>query len=634
MSELEKFGIKKVIVIDDNYLSEDHRISSFPESDIINMSQQLSDLSLDIELDDFFEENPEATLGDFYETNNLTPEVKAEVLDILGGIIDVVDRYKVLKDDIGEENILSFNPKVERDMLAFGKEIETESDCTFIVLDKILDVSNQENSQELLKKILIKINNASKTNKLLFMVLYSTETPYLNNYEAVKDYLVSMTGLATSDPEYNSLTQSELPLHINFVDKKANQAEILNNFTTALRRSQKAAFTALFEVSFNKSITKMRERVWELGVNEALFYYNYLKEGQHVDNIIYDIFDANFKNYYNQEKNENYKNVINPLRKSTQIFGKERVEEMGVGRSLYSQRLRVIKDFYFYFKHKSKLLSVAKSDDISFGDVVSIQGVEYLIMSQDCDTTIRQNEGRTLDSISLLKLEKKTESLTDTLYKRLDTHRKPSGLSFTEFFNETFLANNNEEGRRCLMTLGIDLEKAEQFAKIKKRNVKQEFEDMCSESYIDGNEVTVDVKASVPNMYSIKSFWLDILLIRNEELDYPGLKSDSIVVTEESILASKEIRYATQKNLLAEFNEELNKFKDLDKDVIHKILDTQIFSNLLDIKPYFNSEDAMIGFEVREYSRVGHKDILSTMQLHSEALSSQTRIARNLEMFF
>lgn len=634
MSELENFGIKKVIVIDDNYLSEDFNISEFLETDIANISRQIEDYTEDIDLQEFFEKNPKATLGNFFESNHLETEDKKEIIEILEEFKGTIDRYKVLKDDIGEGKIISFNPKIEEDLREFEVELDKESVCTFIVIDKILDVTSESKSQQLLKKVLLKINEAVKKNKLLFMVLYSTDAPKsIKNYEAVKELLVQITGLEQDSIEYNSLLNSEFPLHINFVDKGTSQEKILENFTIALRRSQKAAFTSLFNVSFTESMNKMRERVWELGENESLFYYNYLNEGQHVDNIIFDIFDANFKNYYNYEKDKNYQDIINPLRKSTQIFSKWQELNKPQSRINYSQRLRLINKFYYLFKHEQKLLTVSKSDDISFGDVINISGEEYLVVSQDCDTTIRQEEGRKLDDITLLKLKKSSVSLPEKLYKTLDS-QKTSGLSCSDFFNEVFLKGENLEGKKCLEMLGIDLEKAQKFADEKKGS-KAQFIELCSGSLIENIQISIDSEAKVPNIYSMKSFWLDVLLLRSEGLMYGDDSSKTVIVTKDSICSSKEIRYATQKKLLKEFDEELAKFLGLEKNMIQKILSTQIFSDLLDIKPFFDSDGVtMIGFEIENYSRVGHKDNLSTMELHNIALVSQTRIARNSEMLF
>ncbi|MDG4967591.1 hypothetical protein [Lactococcus lactis] len=629
MGELEKFGIKKVIVIDDNYRSEDFKISDFRVSDIENISNQLSDFSDEISIKDLLDLNKEATINDFYQKNQLDDKAKNEVIDILGDINSAIDRYKILKEDIGESKIVSFDPNEVGAIEKFRTMITESQECTFIVLDKILDENNAAKSQKLLKEVVETINSALKINKLLFMVMYSTDVPSPpKDYEAVKEYLNHMTGIQRDNP----LMKSEFPLHINFVDKNEKQEGILSKFTTALRRSQKAAFTTLFDVSFRDSMTKMRERVWELSDNEALFYYNYLNEGQHIDNIIFDIFETNFKNYYNIEKNDNYRDIINPLRKSAQIFGRD-ITSQDNGNLDYSKRLRVIKQFDYFFKNNGQLMKVAKSDDISFGDVISINDEEYVIVSQDCDTTVRYESKRKLDSITLLKLKKDDMLLSDKLSEIIKDAKKGTALTLSRCFKEIFFSEAKFEGQNCLKNLGIDLTKAQEFANLKDGN-KTQFKNSLAESMVASKKITEYSVAAVPNIYTLSSFWLDVLLIRSEELSYSTDDPETLIVTSEAIEESKELRYSTQIKLLKEFEEELNKFTGLEKEMIEKILNTQIFNNLLNITPFFDGEEKLLGFKIENYKRIGHKDVLSTMELYDSALNHQTRIARNLEMIF
>lgn len=629
MGKLEKFGIKKVIVIDDNYFSEDFKLSDFLASDIDNISNQLDDFSVKISIKDLLDDNSEATVGEFFQQNKLSAEDKEEAIEILSEITSVIDRYKILKEDIGEDNIISFDPNKTGDLQKFKERITENQECTFIIVDKIFDEENPERSQKLLKEVISIINSALKINKLLFMVMYSTDVPSpLKNYEAVKDYLIAMAGLEKED----SLINSEFPLHVNFVDKNESPTVALSKFTIALRRSQKAAFTTLFDVSFKESMTKMRERVWELSDNETLFYYNYLNEGQHVDNIIFDIFETNFKNYYNMEKHESYRDIVNPLRKSTQMFSQEMLTQ-DEGNIAYSKRLRVIQKFDHFFKNDGHLMNVAKSDDISFGDVISINNEEYVVVSQDCDTTVRYESKRKLDSITLLKLKKETIPLSDKLFDTLSEAKSGSGLTLSQCFKEVFFSEVNYEGQKCLTTLGIDLSEACAFSEKKDGN-KTDFKAMLVASKLDKREITEYSIAPVPNVYTLNSFWLDVLLIRSEELSYPSDGSETLIVTLETIEASKEIRYSTQVKLLREFKEELQKFSGLEKEMIEKVLSTQIFNNLLNITPFFDNDEQLLGFKISNYKRIGHKDNLSTMELYSNALNYQTRIARNLETIF
>ena len=78
----------------------------------------------------------------------------------------------------------------------------------------------------------------------------------------------------------------------------------------------------------------------------------------------------------------------------------------------------------------------------------------------------------------------------------------------------------------------------------------------------------------------------------------------------------------------------MEKFSNLEKDTIVNILKTQILSDFLTINPFFDANETLQGFEIEKYKRIGHLDLLSSMELHNEALHNQARIARNLEMLF
>lgn len=630
MGKLEKFGVKKIIVIDDNYRSEDFKLTGFKETDIANISNQLVYFSDEISIESLFNNNADATIGDFFQQNRLSHEDKKEVIEILSAITSISDRYKVLKEDIGENNIVSFDPNKSEDIVQFKTDITKNQECTFIVLDRILDENNPENSRALLKEVMRSIDSALKTNKLLFMVMYSTQVPTpLKDYEAVKEYLKTMVGLEDDD----SLINSEFPLHVNFVDKNESSEDILEKFTIGLRRSQKASFTTLFDTSFNESMNKMRERVWELGNNEFLFYYNYLNEGQHIDDIIFDIFNANFKNYYNLEKNEAYGNIINPLRKSAQMFALEKTDIGKKSNKKYIKSLRLIKEFDFYFKNENHLLSVSKSDDISFGDVVRIGNDDYLIISQDCDTTIRNENGRKLDSITLLKLKKTTTTLPEKFSEILKTVINNPNKYLSVALKDFYSLDDNNVLNLYFKNLGVEFVDINKFLSLPEGG-ENDFIEIFKNTEVSEKKVIEYQVAYGSKLLTLKSFWLDVLLVRDESLTYRSIHDGSTIVTKESIEASKELRYATKDELVKKFNNELEKFSNLEKDTIVNILNTQILSDFLTINPFFDANETLQGFEIEKYKRIGHLDLLSSMELHNEALHNQARIARNLEMLF
>ncbi|WP_161947145.1 hypothetical protein, partial [Streptococcus suis] len=101
-----------------------------------------------------------------------------------------------------------------------------------------------------------------------------------HNFSGVKEYLQTRLDFAPEEAE-------ELALHFNYVSKTE---KISNEFFDNILKSQKANYIQAYKQIFEESYRKLTERLWELNKNQALFYYDYINEGQHADDIIYDIF--------------------------------------------------------------------------------------------------------------------------------------------------------------------------------------------------------------------------------------------------------------------------------------------------------------------------------------------------------
>lgn len=631
MGELEKFGIKKVIVIDDNYLSGNFSLQDIKKEDLSAISRQLEEFTDEITLIDYIHDNSNGSLDDFYQKNDLNQEEKQDVFSIITTFNNSVDRYRYLKEDVGEANIYAFNPQKKEDLESLKEEIVSESSCTFVVLDKKLDENNTENSKQLLKEALHIISKAIEDNKSLFMVMFSTEVPDgLKNYEAVRKNLADMVGITVKDSYYDQLINTEFPLHINFVEK--NSKDVIEDFKIALRRSQKAVFTTLFEDSFTMSMNKLKEKVWELGNNESLFYYDYLSEGQHVDNIIYEIFETNFKLEYNRFKINKYDNVINPMRKSIQIFenSQDNIMNSDDTRNVYVSILRVIKDVYHLYKDTDDLLNVSKSDDISYGDVVSINQNKYIVISQDCDLVIRHTGKRKLSNITLLKLR----SQKNKLPKRIRTILEEESSRLKKTPNEMIREMNLlPEGRTCLKNIGINIE-SDNFIKYVRSAIDDSKEELKLYNSIFCNVTNpkkrnIDVLDETSPIINMESFWMDALLLRTEN-------DNKVIVTEETISDSKELRSPTKKKILEDFKLQLDRFKIFevegatDPEVIKKIFSQKFLNPLLEIVPIF-SENVLKGFEINNFMRMGHMTFIETQEFHKKMISKQTRVAEKSE---
>ena len=279
------------------------------------------------------------------------------------------------------------------------------------------------------------------------------------------------------------------------------------------------------------------------------------------------------------------------------------------------------------------MLSVSKSDDISFGDVVSIGNDDYLIISQDCDTTIRNENGRKLDSITLLKLKKTTTTLPEKFSEILKTVINNPNKYLSVALKDFYSLDDNNVLNLYFKNLGVEFVDINKFLSLPEGG-ENDFIEIFKNTEVSEKKVIEYQVAYGSKLLTLKSFWLDVLLVRDESLPYRSIHDGSTIVTKESIEASKELRYATKDELVKKFNNELEKFSNLEKDTIVNILNTQILSDFLTINPFFDANETLQGFEIEKYKRIGHLDLLSSMELHNEALHNQARIARNLEMLF
>lgn len=165
-------------------------------------------------------------------------------------------------------------------------------------------------SDDVFVNILKLIHSKLREKNLLLLIYTDSDTPdALNSFESAKDYLRTL-GLDESIAE-------QLVLHFNYVQKTE---ELSSDFFDNILKSQKANYISEYKNIFEESYSKLTERLWQLNQNQVLFYYDYINEGQHVDNIIYETFLTKFKQVYSDTFNEvnNHKELINPIRRSMQ----------------------------------------------------------------------------------------------------------------------------------------------------------------------------------------------------------------------------------------------------------------------------------------------------------------------------
>ncbi|EIA3997687.1 hypothetical protein K7G10_002943 [Listeria monocytogenes] len=608
MSHFSEYGIKKVVAIDDDFgvtISEDTKIADLKEADIDKIE----------ELADFYHSNKEALISDFFKEEQFEEDEKKDFFEEFNGTkIDYYDKFESEK-----EILFSKWVPEEIDLKSSIEQLATEEERTFIVLDKVLTVDPLLYEGKL-RDTLNLISNVIAKNPNLFFVFFSSQPEQLDSYEDVMNFLTNQIKLDTDCAE-------KLALHINFVDKKAYD---LDDFISALRKSQKANFVNSLDKVYEKSIHTLKDRIWNINHNESLLHYDYLVEGQHIDAIIYEMFQSKFKYSFNEFRNNNYEEVINPIRNSIQKYEKNRIEQEGIEVDYAPYRYRFLKDVNHKVYAQKMELKVSKSDDISYGNIIEIDDKMYLVISQNCDTTIRSSGKRQLQSFNLVEIKEITTVIgIEWLKKQFISYFSkesgkglPSGPEGRKVFEGMFFSESEStEFER----MGF---KREYLKQIEKANMSHGAKaDLKKLKFQEANIVSEIKEYKIANkeIYSIPCFWLDALLLRK---DVDG----KLKVTVESIENSKEIRLATKYSIDSELRKVLQKVRHLSKNALKISLDNKLFNPVIPVEAVWNGED-LIGFELINVERKKALDTLTTKKLHKEIVDSQTREAINLEIF-
>lgn len=548
--KFKDYGVSTIIAIDDSFreIKDDNLLSDFDEETIDRLTNR------------FYDTFSKYTVKQYSE------KVDSDFKYKLSIEINAQDKYSCFKTTGITFKAISANLEQIKETIE-DIDGEDKSRKHLILLDRTLqDDAGGAIIDNLFINVLKFIHSKLREKNLLLLIYSNDDTPEeLNSFEGAKEYLRKL-GLDESIVE-------QLVLHFNYVQKTE---ELSSDFFDNILKSQKANYISEYKNIFEESYSRLTERLWQLNQNQVLFYYDYINEGLHVDNIIYETFLTKFKQVYSNTFNEvnNHKELINPIRRSMQHHLL----------SLTNSQIEVyrrLKEFEMELNNQNNLLKVPGSSDISFGDVIQIGDKFYMIMSQDCDITLRKGGKRKLSSIQLVEIEKQTEEISEKLlYSKysdmLKKHEFSKGLNKLGISNETLdnvmKASNNEE--------------------------------LCSEQI---NELYINsgFKALPKNIISISDFWLDCLTLRknvNKEIEF----------TSSNLNSSHEVRYATLDYLKRCLNCLLSKLQNTDKDTVDQIIKFSLSDSNIDIESEFvNSE--LIGFKLKNITRIGRLDRLDAM---------------------
>ena len=569
--KFKDYGVSTIIAIDDifNDINEEDKLEKFLPEVIDDLTGGQYDFFRDYTISEYIDELGE---DDFIEK--------------LKSSLDQIEHYKCFQSD----NI-DFK-KIGADCSQVEKAID-EIDATdksrkhLILLDRTLQnpvVGLEKN--DIFVDILRLIHSKLREKNLLLLIYTDSSTPEeLNSFAGAKKYLTNL--------KLDKNIAEQLVLHFNYVQKAE---ELSSDFFDNILKSQKANYISEYKNIFEKSYSKLTERLWQLNQNQVLFYYDYINEGQHVDSIVYETFLTKFKQVYSDTFNTEHKHaeLINPIRRSMQ----RSVQYIQDG-----EILRFLKDLDLATTFNDRLIKISSSTDISFGDVIKIGTKKFLLISQGCDITIRDDGNRILSNFQLVEIREDIEPITEkSLHKKLkDLNKKCEVYNpFTSKILEkhgiplSILSNlfNPQSSKKHLGT-----------EQIKELYFKHDF-----------------IEESKSKIYSIECIWLDTLLLRqNEEGD--------IILSQENISNSHEIRYATQKYFNYKFNELITRIgEESSKEIVEKIIKFTFDELPIECEPIFSDDHKLIGFKLKNIQRIGRLDLLDAMKILKNIVEHESRI--------
>lgn len=366
-------------------------------------------------------------------------------------------------------------------------------------------------------------------------------------------------------------------------------------------KSQKANYISEYKNIFEESYSKLTERLWQLNQNQVLFYYDYINEGQHVDSIIYEIFLTKFKQVYSDtfNKENKHEELINPIRRSMQ----QRVQSV----QEKSPILRFLKELDLGLTFNDRLRKISASTDIAFGDVIKIGTKKYLIVSQDCDLTIRDDGNRKLSYFQLVEIEDTSEMVTEKLLSK-----KLKNLGSNVDIGDPIV-------KEALKRYGFSPDSINRVVNSQTPKANLGTDQINELVLYNGFKETKDFK-----IHLIDCIWLDALLLKASD--------NRIRLSEQNISDSHEIRYATRNYLKNKFKKLIDRIgEDSSQDVVNKMIE-YIFEDIaIECKGIFSDNEGtgktkLTGFTLENIERIGRLDRLDAMKIFKSIVDHEGRI--------
>lgn len=567
-----------IIIVDDEIIPNNKE--NFKLIDLQDNMVTLIAKKLDLTIDEY--EN-----YSLLDIENLLEEQNSSLEDLIN--YEIPEEFKLA-------NLVKYNPFDISESTIIDKIMEVNAKRNFIVLDKFLEKNENMN---IIKNYLTKLSEII-LEYYIGIVFYSSDPNVIESLEDSKLFLEKI-GLGHNEIE-------NLSMHVNFVDKGSKDKLLC--FEKAFRKSQNSNLLSLYSESYDKTIQELKERMWDINNNESLIHYDYLIEGMQIDDIFYEIYKSRFNKIYSEKCFEEYGKYINPVRKSIQIYeGNKNLEEEEIKRRVFISRS--VKELNNLLNKESYLSECKKSDDIKFGDLIKIEDSHYMVITQDCDLSIRLLGGRKSNFITLIKINYSIDDFTNNLISK----------KIKYIFNQTF--GDTKSGYNIVDIIKSDI------TSFKKLNIS---ESMIDNIFINKEKDKCDIKCKNENieldpninLYTVDNLFIDCILINFNN-------SDAMNVTIENINNSKEIRLATKKNIINNFNNFIDRYSKLQYDSLKEISDNNLISDLIPIEFIFDKGKKLTGFSIgqNKIKRVAHIEYIKAYDLFKEFLGKYSRLSFN-----
>lgn len=639
---LKDYGVGSVFAIDDyfdNYVNKDtilnNELIDSIEKDVFEPLDRYRDILLEQEVDPYEGKK----ISDIDIEADIVEEINQKISESMPFL------YTHLKREYGEK----FNCKgvrtddhathIQRTIKEIEEEMESqkaEGKYVLVVMDKKLQ--NTDKTDRLLYRYLNAIAKLLKEKSNILLVLYSSNPDQFKDYNSVTQHLEEkMTGLP------NEIDPNILAMHLNYISKgDLNQTELTELLVRYVLKSQKSAFLNIYKESFDEADFSLRNKLWnsDKDQNRALFYYDYLSEGQHVDDIIFDLFINKFRSVVNEKIIQNHTMLINPLRKSMQRFTASYSDD---DRMLF---LRFQKELLL--KLSRQVFEPISSSDITFGDIIEVcvEGSKkyYMVVGQECDLTVRHDSNRKLDYVQLVEMELHEDYVNSkmlmTEIKKFigsnanrNRNRKSIYQMFIDF--DPNFDDPKSDVSLFFKSLGFNNNTIDKMLKEIKFKGEEDYDFSLGSLGIQNERNNLykdlsyyEIKEKKERL-SIDSIWLDALTLCEE--------NGSIVLSDRTIGKSHEIRRPLRRHIQ-------KKYQDLQADLImwvsgsqYNELTNEQKETMIDkalefhlgkskIKVTSKLENNILELKIENAKRIGRIEYLEARNYHHSLIEYQTRI--------